>query len=100
VNADKADKTNKADKADRAPVQGQTLASNWAHFSREILDPVQAGVTQRVEMRRAFYAGAASMWALMFEAMEPEDEEVCELGLKVIQDEMEGWIEVLKKGKA
>lgn len=45
----------------------KTLAEDWTTFSRKILDPIHASVVQRTEMRRAFYAGAASMFELFMQ---------------------------------
>lgn len=39
----------------------QILAEAWARFDAHILDPINASQIQRVETRRAFYAGALSL---------------------------------------
>lgn len=49
-----------------------TLAQEWDQFARTLL--AHAGIVQRVEMRRAFYAGAASMFTLLTGGLDADHE--------------------------
>lgn len=50
------------DKADPASSDRKLIASGWAHFGDTFLPPT-APVVQRVEMRKAFYAGAQFLFS-------------------------------------
>lgn len=39
----------------------KVVASLWENFEAKILTPINAGRVQRIETRRAFYAGAAGV---------------------------------------
>lgn len=41
-----------------------TVADQWKVYETLVLDPIKAGPVQRVETKRAFYAGAAAMLGL------------------------------------
>ena len=51
------------------------LAREWASFARHVLDPINASDVQRQEMRRAFYAGAATMFDVVSNLAGPEGED-------------------------
>jgi hypothetical protein len=76
------------------------IASEWAAFSALILDPVQAGPTQRQECRRAFYAGAIAMFQLVSEASAHPSEDVCVLNMELLNREIQQWTEMLQTGRA
>jgi hypothetical protein len=46
----------------------RTLKAQWEDYEDKILNPAMASVVQRVESKRAFYAGAAAMFAEMNQA--------------------------------
>lgn len=50
-----------------------SLAQEWDQFARNILPP-NASEVQRVETRRAFYAGAATMFGLMTGGLDADHE--------------------------
>lgn len=45
----------------------RTIADQWSDFDRLILRPTGAGNVQRVETKRAFYAGAQAVLNVMLE---------------------------------
>lgn len=49
------------------------LGDQWDDYAREIL-PQGAGVAQKVETRRAFYAGAAAMFSLLSNGFDADSE--------------------------
>ncbi|HKQ00514.1 MAG TPA: hypothetical protein VJ735_09310 [Actinomycetes bacterium] len=49
------------------------LAKEWASY-RERVVPVNAHAIQVQESRRAFYAGAASLWGLLMTVLDPGEE--------------------------
>jgi len=72
--------------------EGKLLIHSWTEFETKILDAIDAGPLQRRETRRAFYAGAAAMFDLVFEATKDEDETVCEINLTLLNDEIKEWL--------
>lgn len=77
------------------------LHSDWTSFVTLVLTP--AGVTvdtiQYIEIRRAFYAGAAAMFTLVTEASADDNEEVCVLHMQTLSDEVDQFATDLKKGR-
>jgi hypothetical protein len=65
-----------------------TLFSQWLSYEGAVV-PANAPNIQREECRRAFYAGAASMFGLTLQATVPQDEDVCERNLQALQDELD-----------
>lgn len=51
----------------------RTLADEWRDFARQVV-PQGAPDVQRVEMRRAWYAGAAAMFGLMTGGLDADHE--------------------------
>lgn len=51
----------------------RALADEWAEFAKAVI-PALAGPTQRSEMRRAWYAGAAAMFGLMTGGLDADSE--------------------------
>lgn len=78
----------------------RNIATEWASFERLILDPIQASPLQRLETRRAFYAGAAAMFTLVNEATAGEHEEVCMAQLSLLCEELDEFTTQLKTGNA
>ena len=60
----------------------RTLSDEWGDFSKAIL-PAGASEIQRVETRRAFYAGASSMLALISDGLDA-DKEATELDVQYV----------------
>ncbi len=75
------------------------IASEWKAFERLILDPINAGTTQRVECRRAFYAGAVTMFRLVNDASKHPSEDVCVLNMELLSREITEWADALSAGK-
>lgn len=78
-----------------------TLNDEWNTYSGHVIPPKAPGI-QRVEMRRAFYAGAATMFNLMTQAAsksegEPTVEEMNEVD--AIYKEILTFFAGMKSGK-
>jgi hypothetical protein len=79
----------------------RSLADEWAEFSRLIV-PRNAPEVQRVEMRRAWYAGAAAMFGLMTGGLDA-DHEPTDLDVAYVEslsEEIETFSRDLARGKA
>lgn len=96
--------------ADNAPLaagaiplrERRSLADEWKEFERKILDPVNAGKTQRSETRRAFYAGAATFFDLQTGGFDT-DHDPTELDLQYISslhEELREFARDIARGKA
>ena len=72
----------------------KTLAENWKHFERIDIAPL-AGLDQRYEMRRAFYAGAGSMLRLCMFAL---DTPAPHRGLAELNNELMRFIDDARRG--
>lgn len=77
-----------------------TINDRWKYFESKILDPINAGPTQRQEMKRAFFSGANEVLDIMTrEITELSDED----GVKEISRlyrQLEGFGEAIKLGVA
>lgn len=79
----------------------RTLADEWAEFSRAVM-PKDAPEMQRVEMRRAWYAGAAAMFGLMTGGLDA-DHEPTDLDVAYVESlaqEIEAFSREIARGKA
>jgi hypothetical protein len=78
------------------------LAREWAAFARRVLDPINAGQVQRTEMRRAWYAGAATMFDTITNLAGPNDEDdaVGAARVEQVHQELRRFGEALKAGRA
>lgn len=77
----------------------KTIFSEWQSFERDVV-PAAAPAIQREEMRRAFYAGAQAMYALvMVEAVAPDNEDDCEANLEALQQELAAFPTDLREAK-
>jgi len=86
-----------------APVDPRgILAREWAKFAKLILDPINAGQTQRTEMRRAFYAGAATMFDTMTNLVGPSDEsdDIGIARIEQVHQELKRYAEAMRTGHA
>lgn len=52
----------------------RTIAAHWNVFDAKVLQPVFAGGKQKQEMRRAYYAGAHTLFMLMATAAKSGNE--------------------------
>lgn len=73
-----------------------SIAADWESFSKAVLDPIHAPAVQREEMRKAFYAGAATMFTLVNEAAVDPDEDVCVQHMKVLSQELDAFAQSLR----
>jgi hypothetical protein len=80
-------------------VTDDNIASEWHIFERLILDPINAGETQRRECRRAFFAGAVTMFRLVNDASKHPSEDVCVLNMELLSQEITQWADLLAAGK-
>lgn len=79
----------------------RSIAEEYAEFAAAVL-PSAAGEVQRTETRRAYYAGAASMFALMTGGLD-KDHEPTELDVAYIQslyEEIVAFSQALADGTA
>jgi hypothetical protein len=75
----------------------RTLAKDWRDFYDSILKPINAPILQQVEMRRAFYAGAAAMFGLMMQvSADSVSEDEGERLLERLSAELDAFAEDLK----
>ena len=77
------------------------IEKKWLEFSGMVM-PEEAGQTQRTEMRRSFYAGAASLFETITRSLtpgqEPTDEDIAML--QGVHDELKAYFEALRRGEA
>ena len=78
------------------------LAREWANFAKLVLDPINAGAVQRQEMRRAWYAGAATMFDTMTNLAGPSDEndDVGAARVEQVHQELRRYAEAMRTGHA
>lgn len=79
----------------------RVLTDEWEHYARAIL-PAGAPDVQKVETRRAFYAGAAALFTLMTGGLD-EDSEPTELDIafvEVLSQELAAFGRDLAAGRA
>ena len=64
-----------------------TVFAQWQSYANKVV-PADAPAIQREECRRAFYAGAAAMLALVLAAVEPAEGDECEGNLQQLEEEL------------
>lgn len=75
------------------------IATQWSEFEDLVL-PKDCSVTQRVEMRRAFYAGAVSMFQAVAYGLPELPNAVAEARLTAYANEVDAWCaELLEAAK-
>lgn len=77
-----------------------TIKKQWESYNTEVV-PRQAGITQRKETRRAFYAGATAMAGIQEVISRPEVTEAA--AIKIIESayqELRDFADLLEKGQA
>lgn len=77
------------------------IADAWRDFEIDVI-PLNAPEVQRVESRRAFYAGAVSMWSGLMSILEPGEEptEKDLATMDAIKAEIDAYVKELQSGKA
>lgn len=60
------------------PQPPKTLAYVWRAYVRMILDPIKADRIQRIETKRAFYAGASAAVTILVTNLSPDREPTAE----------------------
>jgi hypothetical protein len=77
------------------------IEESFANFKKKVLDPLQLpeNHTQIIEMRRAFYAGAADMFMAINKITEAEEDSACK-ELDSIRGEIADWMIALMSGRA
>lgn len=81
--------------------QRKLMAEQWDQFARLIL-PANCHLTQRQEMRRAFYAGAQAILFRLIASFAPESEPT-EDDMRImegIQAELQEFAELVQRGRA
>lgn len=77
------------------------IAEEWNSFAEKVL-PKECSDVQRIETRRAFYAGAVALWGAFFKGLSdgseptPSDLEM----MSDFQKEFDHYAEQLRKGVA
>lgn len=77
------------------------MSEQWEDYSKRVLRS-DAGFAQRMETRRAFYAGAAAIQSVVMKSLSPGAETTDE-DLDVMQDlhlELEEFARVVREGRA
>ena len=77
------------------------LAEQWDSYARRVM-PRDAGTSQRMETRRAFYAGAQGLFQLVMANLSPDRDPTPE-DLVMMQDleaELRAYVERVKAGTA
>ena len=80
----------------------KTIKSMWHSYSERVI-PRNAGVVQRMECRRAFYAGAQAYNAVILNFLEPGTDEITDADMALIQelqDELNQFCQDVERGKA
>lgn len=81
-----------------------TVDDEWRSFKDAIgLDTMGAGEAQKIETRRAFMAGARSMFALLTGGFDHGDQEPTELDLQyvtMLNQELDFFKRLVERGKA
>lgn len=77
----------------------RTIEEAWQQFSAHILDNINASDIQRVETRRAFYAGANAMFELVNESSDLPMGAACKK-MDEFVGEFERYAEDLRAGRA
>jgi hypothetical protein len=75
-----------------------TIAARWQSFNRE----ADIHPTQRQEMRRAFYAGAQSLFNIVMFELDPSDEITAadEAKIAAIHEELQQFGRDIEEGRA
>ena len=76
------------------------MAEQWDQFARAIL-PKDCSTIQRQEMRRAFYAGAQSIWFIVITSLSTE-KETTEKDLEIMNDlheELNNFTKLVTEGR-
>ena len=78
-----------------------TINERWKDFESKILDPIKAGNVQRMEMKRAFFAGyAVAYYHFVNEIPAIESEDECVAAIQSCGMQLTGFSEAVKLGHA
>lgn len=79
----------------------QLMAEQWDSFARAVL-PSNCGSDQRLEMRRAFYAGAQAILFKVIMSLAPDSEPTADdlAMMDNLQQELSDFAENVKAGRA
>lgn len=74
----------------------------WKSYERDILIPARAGAIQIQETRRAFYAGAQTLFFAIMNMLDPGQEATDADLVKMdeIEQELKSFVEDVKRGRA
>lgn len=77
------------------------MAEQWDSFARAVFKPDTPPI-QRIEMRRAFYAGAQAILFGVINAFAPDAEPTAEdlMVMDDLQRELNDFVEAVKQGRA
>lgn len=79
------------------------MAEQWNDFALHVLNNSKIGATQRIELRRAFYAGAFAIFSAVAMDLSPGQDTVTandEQVLKDLAEEFKEYEKDLKAGRA
>lgn len=76
------------------------IEQEWQDFRQRILVPIDAGHTQTIECRRAFFAGAICLFYMLSDKAEQLPEEIAMKYFDSIQAEIKQYAKDLAQGKA
>jgi len=81
--------------------QPKLLDAAWRSYAEHVI-PANAPDAQRVECRRAFYAGAQALYGGLIKMLDPGDEPTdADLArMEAIHDELEQFCEDVARGRA
>lgn len=82
-------------------MQKKLLASAWQSYAQDVMSP-KAGNAQRIETRRAFYAGAAAFYDGLLAALTPGPEATDGdvRVLSAVREELNQFAAEVKEGRA
>lgn len=76
------------------------LETQWNTYDERVI-PKTAGPTQRRELRRAYYAGAAAMLSTLDKiSLAGDDDDVTGASIEDLSNELDAFLEQIKAGSA
>ncbi len=75
------------------------IKDKWNSYLADVV-PASAPLSQMIETRRAFYAGAATMFSLMADDTHSMSEEATLVFFEKLQLELQEFNEAIKRGRA
>lgn len=77
-------------------ISTETIADVYREFEKKCL-PADAGANQRIETRRAFYAGCATMFGLVTSMCSTDSDDDGEALLSRLSSELEAYVDELRE---